>query len=93
MSDLALIYDKTTQTTSSFSSDSLAHSLNNACLAVGLSDGVIQDAVTRVCHSVSQWLLQKDEVTSDDVRRQAAAALSVVSAEAGYIYENENAMI
>lgn len=93
MSEADLVFNRHTGVTEVFSIDRLSTSLKNACRAVGLSDGVVHDTAHRVSSLTQAWLAKRQEATTDDIRRVAAQHLSVVSAEAGYLYQSELAII
>ncbi len=88
-----VIYNQFTGVSEEFSSPRLSSSIDHACRAVGLPDGVVYDTARRVSQATEHWLEQKAEVTTEDIRRFAARHLSIVSAEAGYLYQNEQTIM
>lgn len=62
-------------------------SLMAACLAVRSLEGEAHMTAQRIVEKVIDWLDNKTEVTSDDVRRVAASNLQTYQPEAAYIYE------
>jgi len=74
--------------TESFSRDKLHHSIHAACLSVRSADGAAFEAANKVCDIVIIWCERRAEVTSDDIRRQAANALTVFHPEAAYFYQH-----
>lgn len=65
----------------------LHSSLMAACLAVRSLEGEAHMTAQRIVEKVIDWLDNKTEVTSDDVRRVAASNLQTYQPEAAYIYE------
>ncbi len=65
----------------------LHSSLMAACLAVRSLEGEAHMTAQRIVEKVIDWLDNKTEVTSDDVRRVAANNLQTYQPEAAYIYE------
>lgn len=70
-----------------FNRAKLEASIYAACLSVGSLDGLAKDTASSVCNSVVQWLKDKPDVTSADIRRRAAKALAVLHTDAAYLYE------
>lgn len=62
-------------------------SLMAACLSVRSLEGEAHMIAQRIVEKVIDWLENKTEVTSDDVRRVAAGNLQTYQPEAAYIYE------
>lgn len=62
-------------------------SLMSACLAVRALEGEAHMVAQKITEKVIDWLDNKTEVTSDDVRRVAANNLQTYQPEAAYIYE------
>lgn len=65
----------------------LHKSLTSACLAVRSLEGEAHMVAQRVCEKVIDWLQDKTEVTSSDIRRVAANNLLTYQPEAAYVYE------
>lgn len=74
--------------TEPFMREKLHHSIHAACLSVRSTDGPALDAADKVCDRVTIWCEARAEVTSDDIRRQAAKALAVFHPEAAYFYQH-----
>lgn len=68
-------------------------SIVSACMSVRSHEGEAHKTAERVCEKVINWLAQKDEVTSSDIRRVAAEHLSIYHPEAAYIYQNLKMMV
>lgn len=66
----------------------LHHSVVAACLAVRSLEGEAHVTAEHVCRRVIQWLTNKSEVTSADIRRVAATHLQTFHPEAAYMYEH-----
>lgn len=79
--------------TEPFDSHKLRRSIEASCLSVRLSDGVANDTAKRTIKLVEQWIGNKPEVTSEDIRRVTADALTQVSPEAGYLYQHHKSII
>lgn len=62
-------------------------SLMSACLAVRALEGEAHMVAQKITEKVIDWLDNKTEVTSNDVRRIAASNLQTYQPEAAYIYE------
>lgn len=71
-----------------FDRSKLHRSVHAACLSVNSPDGLSQDIADKVCDVVIVWCEKRPEVTSDDIRRQAATALETFHPEAAYIYRH-----
>lgn len=82
------------QTTGSpFIAGRLETSLRRVCLSVQTPEGEANDIARRVCQAVTNWLAQKPEVTSGDIRRHAAKQLTVYQPDAAYLYAQENSIL
>ncbi|MBI3494867.1 hypothetical protein HY004_02710 [Candidatus Saccharibacteria bacterium] len=62
-------------------------SLMAACLAVRSLEGEAHMTAQKITERVIDWLDNKTEVTTDDVRRIAANSLQTYQPEAAYMYE------
>lgn len=62
-------------------------SLMAACLAVRSLEGEAHMTAQKITERVIDWLDNKTEVTTDDVRRIAASSLQTYQPEAAYMYE------
>lgn len=68
----------------------LHSSIVAACLAVRSVEGEAHLAAKHVSTKVLDWLAIKQEVTSADIRRIAATALTTYHPEAAYMYEHHD---
>lgn len=64
----------------------LAKSIEKTCLKAFGYSGEAKLTSAKVCEEVEAWLEDKVEVTSGDIRRQAAAALHKYNPRAAYLY-------
>lgn len=64
----------------------LASSVHRACAEASGFIGEAELTAERVCHEVEAWLENKYEVTTADLRRQAASALKRYNPVAAYAY-------
>lgn len=71
----------------------LHQSISAACLAVRAFEGEAHLTAERVCKAVIDWLLDKSEVTSADVRRVAAGHLERYHPEAAYMYKHHRMIV
>ena len=78
-----------------FDHDKLKKSIIAACLSVKTPKGEAQDTADRVYNDVVKWCSdkQKQEVTSDDIRRVAAESLNVYHSEAAYLYKHHRLVL
>lgn len=73
-------------TTTAYEPQTLAESIHTACMKTLGFVGEAETTAVEVCKKVEHWLADKDEVTSDDIKRQAAAALRKYNPRAAYEY-------
>lgn len=71
-----------------FSRDKLHQSIFATCVSIQRHDGLAEDLAQSVCDTVVTWCATRPEVTSADIRRQAAKALQRLHPDAAYIYEH-----
>lgn len=71
-----------------FNRTKLHQSIYATCLGVRSLDGIAKDTATSVCDKLEKWLQNKPEVTSGDIRRQAAKILEHLHPDAAYIYQH-----
>lgn len=71
-----------------FDTAKLHASVYAACLSVRSPEGHADETAKRVCAKVINWTSNKPEITSADVRRQAAKALAIFHPEAAYLYQH-----
>lgn len=57
-----------------------------ACLTVREHPGSAELIAAEVCKKIDAWLTHKHEVTSNDIRAQAAKHLSAINPDAGHMY-------
>lgn len=76
-----------------FNRAKLQESVYAACLSVQSVDGLAKDTAERVCNLLTDWLENKPEVTSSDIRRQVAKALEPLHPDAAYLYKHHKQMI
>ncbi len=76
-----------------FDPEKLHASLYATCLSVRSLDGHAADTATHVCTIVTSWADNKPEITSADIRRQAAKALETVHPDAAYLYKHHKQII
>ncbi len=79
--------------TERFDGKKLYRSIHAACLSVKTPLGHADDTASKVCDYVIAWCDNKPEVTSNDIRRQAAKALERFHPDAAYIYQNHNVIM
>ena len=71
----------------SFAHEKLHASVVAACLSVRTPEGQAELIADKVCSSVSDWLTDKTEVTSHDIRSITAKHLHTHHPDAAYMYE------
>lgn len=76
--------------TEAFQRKKLHDSLMAACLSVRTPEGQAETTADIVCNAVEEWLQNKPEVTSDDIRRKAASALTPLHPEAAHLYKHHH---
>jgi len=76
-----------------YSRDKLHSSVVAACLSDGVPVGHAEKIANAVCENVEEWLEQRPEVTSHDLRRVAAKRLHVHHPDAAYLYEQHRLTI
>jgi len=70
-----------------FMPEKLRNSIIAACLSVKTPEGQAEMLADNVLQSVNEWLKQRPEVTSSDLRIIAVRHLKEQHPEAAYIYE------
>lgn len=74
-----------------FSHSKLYDSLICALRSANSHPGEAHDAAKKVCELVADWLQERPEVTSQDIRRIATKHLSFYHTDAAYLYaQNKN---
>ncbi len=79
--------------TEAFERAKLHASILAACLSVRTPEGQADSVAQAVCDAVSEWLAQRPEVTSQDIRRVASTHLKRYHPEAAYLYEQHRMVI
>lgn len=79
--------------TEPFDRNKLHASVYAACRSVRSLDGLADDSAHKVCDLVIVWSRNKSEVTSADIRRQAAKALETYQPDAAYLYKHHKVII
>ena len=59
-----------------------------SCLSVRVHAGEAELLADRVCKDVEKWLNKKSEVTSHDIRKQAADSFKSYNPEAAWMYSH-----
>lgn len=72
--------------TTAYDRHDLASSVYRACMKAFGYAGEAEDTAVRVCKHVETWLVNKEEVTRADIKRQAAKALQLYNPRAAYEY-------
>lgn len=93
MATVGVVKRKGTRPTEPFDHKKLHASVKAACLSVHSPEGQAHDTASSVCTSVIRWLESKAEVTSEDIRRQAARALADLHPDASYLYQQYREII
>lgn len=68
-------------------------SIYAACLSLRTPEGEAELTATRVCKDIQPWLAKKTEVTSTDLRHQAAKHLKVYNPDAAYMYVRRHTIV
>ena len=74
--------------TEAYSREKLSKSILITLRSLKTPDGQAEDTAKTVCDSVEHWLTNLPEVTSDDLRRKAAAALEPLHPDAALLYKH-----
>lgn len=88
MSDKRIV--KAKKFTEGYNREKLQKSIHAACLSVRELAGSAELTSHHVCSHVENWLNQKYEVTSADIRRVAASVLQKYNPDAAYVYLTHN---
>lgn len=72
-----------------YSKEKLHASLVAACLSVHATIAQSENTAKAVTDSVEDWLQNKPEVTSQDIRNMASQFLNIYNPDAAYIYKND----
>lgn len=87
------LHDESKDASEPFDAKKLYASIEAACLSVGLARGLAEDTARHTTKAVELWLVDRPEVTSEDIRRIATRALTIVSPEAAYLYKHHHTML
>lgn len=79
--------------TEAFSREKLYTSIFTTCLSVQAPEGQAEATAQAVCDAVIQWLDDKPEVTSEDIRRKAGETLARYHPEAAHLYKHHHMVI
>jgi transcriptional regulator NrdR family protein len=93
MSALTTVVKQGNRGAESFDREKLHGSIYAACLSVQSVDGLAKDTAERVCNTLTDWLRNKPEVTSSDIRHQVTKALEPLHPDAAYLYKHHKQMI
>jgi len=93
MNMLATVIKHGRRSAESFDREKLYESVYAACLSVQSVDGLAKDTAERVCNVLADWLKNKPEITSSDIRRQVTKALEPLHPDAAYLYKHHKQMI
>lgn len=76
-----------------FAHKKLYNSIVATCLSAQSPQGQAEEIAESVCRLVAEWLKNKPEVTSYDIRLVASKHLKVHHLEAAYLYEQHSITI
>lgn len=79
--------------TEAFERSKLYASIFATCLSVRTPEGQAEATANTVCDGVTEWLADKPEVTSEDIRRKAAEILARYHSEAAHLYKHHHMVI
>lgn len=77
----------------SFNEDKLHKSIAAACVSSSTPVGQAESIARRVVSEVNEWLENRPEVTSADIRRIAARYLKTYHPDASYLYEHHRSIL
>lgn len=81
-----------TRPTEAYERAKLERSIRAALQSLNTPSGQADDTCRAVCDIVEQWLSERSEVTSHDLRRQAANALATFHPDGAFIYQRHKVM-
>ncbi len=90
---MEIIIYKKSQQQEEFCWDKLGTSIEKSCLAVGHQPEQAKLFATQVCHQLKDWLADKTEITSHDLRHQTQQLLTNFSPKASQYYQTFNQII
>jgi transcriptional regulator NrdR family protein len=76
-----------------YSVDKMQKSITAACLSCGVPAGHADSIGRHITDEVTEWLKDKPEVTSEDLRRTATHHLRTHHPDAAYIYEHHRSTL
>ena len=76
-----------------FDVEKMHKSIVAACLSSGVPDGHAESIARHITDEVIEWLKDKPEVTSDDLRRTATHRLRTHHPDAAYLYEHHRSTL
>lgn len=79
--------------TETFEYKKLYSSILATCLSVQTPEGQAEATAKKVCDAVTDWLSDKPEITSEDIRRKAASVLAKYHSEAADLYKHHHMVI
>lgn len=79
--------------TEPFQREKLHASIVATCLSVKTPEGQAESTANTVCDAVIEWLGNKPEVTSEDIRRKATSILEKYHPEAAHLYKHHPMVI
>lgn len=77
----------------SFDEEKLHKSIVAACVSSGMPVGQAESIARRVVREVDEWLENRPEITSGDIRRAAARFLKKYHPDASYLYEHHRSIL
>lgn len=72
--------------TAPYEPKTLAESIHRACMKSFGFSGEAETTALKVCEDLEHWLVDKEEVTTSDIKRIAAGALQKYNPRAAYEY-------
>ena len=72
-----------------FDIDKLHRSLVATCRSLKTPDGQAEEIAEKVSKGVAAWALDKQEITTGDIRRVGAGLLRPLHPEAAYLYKQQ----
>ena len=76
-----------------FDREKMRSSIIAACLSCGVPTGHAESISRKITDEVEQWLADKLEVTSEDLRRTATHYLKTHHPDAAYLYEHHRSTL
>lgn len=89
----AYVVQTGSHTSEAFDPVKLHGSVLEACFSVRAFEGEAHAVAERVCKDVIDWIIDKTEVTSNDIRRIASEYLELYHSDAAYFYDQHNAIL